>query len=134
MLEEEKHAASRNRKPYARIIDYNLYSADFGSTSNLLSNAVDSIKAQPNPHHLISACNGSGVMLNMEKESLGSCGIIPLTTLQPKPATGDLFAAAAFVQVAVGAALYGKPRFKGVVLANCMGYGSEQGIFLLEAA
>ena len=52
----------------------------------------------------------------------------------PKAALGDLFAAAAPVQVGLAA---GWTRFNHArcrVLANCFGYGSEQAAFLLEQA
>jgi hypothetical protein len=53
------------------------------------------------------------------------------TTLFPKRHAGNLFAAAAALQVGLGALL--AQRLGRRVLANCFGYGSEQAAFLLEA-
>jgi 3-oxoacyl-(acyl-carrier-protein) synthase len=134
VLEDKNAAAARGKKAYARITDYNLYSADLGSTSEMLSNAIGRLTLGSNQLHLVSACDGAPAIANMERESLEYCGIKCSSTMQPKSGMGDLFAAAAFVQVGLGAAFAKKTNHSGQILANCMGYGSEQAVFVMEAA
>ena len=52
--------------------------------------------------------------------------------LRPKANLGNLFAAAAAVQVGLAAELAGKRERGQPVLAICFGYGSEQASFVLE--
>jgi 3-oxoacyl-(acyl-carrier-protein) synthase len=52
-------------------------------------------------------------------------------SLRPKPCVGNLFAAAAALQVALGAVLANQTG--GRVLSECFGHGSEQAAFLLQA-
>ena len=63
-----------------------------------------------------------------ERQALADAGIDDTDTLEPKRHTGNLFAAAAALQVGLAAARPGK------VLANCFGYGAEQAAFVLEPA
>jgi hypothetical protein len=58
-------------------------------------------------------------------------GVVDQCRICPKKHAGDLFAAAALLQVALAALQLqhvGSP-----VLANCFGHGSEQAAFILEA-
>jgi hypothetical protein len=66
----------------------------------------------------------------MMNSCLNGLRAIPSCVLRPKPCVGNLFAAAAALQVALGALLV--ERLGGRVLANCFGHGSEQAAFLLE--
>ena len=50
--------------------------------------------------------------------------------ISPKKQAGDLFAAAAALQIGLGALLAAQSGQR--VLANCFGHGSEQAAFLLE--
>jgi hypothetical protein len=69
-----------------------------------------------------------GELVALETAGLGQCRL-----LHPKSHFGNLFAAAAPVQVALAALLANLHR--GVpVLANCFGHGTEQAAFVLEAA
>ena len=65
-----------------------------------------------------------------EAAALASLAITAETVLYPKQQIGNLFAAAAALQVGMGALL--AQRLGQRVLANCFGHGSEQGAFLLE--
>jgi len=60
-------------------------------------------------------------------------GTAARTTLKPKASVGNLFAAAAALQVALGAALAKQLGPGARILANCFGHGTEQAAFLLEA-
>ena len=66
----------------------------------------------------------------MTDSCLNESRAIPNCVLRPKPCVGNLFAAAAALQAALGAMLV--DRLGGRVLANCFGHGSEQAAFLLE--
>jgi hypothetical protein len=50
--------------------------------------------------------------------------------IRPKRHIGNLYAAAAAVQVGLAALI--AHRDKQQALADCFGYGSQQGVFLLE--
>ncbi len=56
-----------------------------------------------------------------------------VTFITPKSNIGDLFAASAAVQVAIAAEMSKASNTSKQVLANCFGYGTEQGSFVLEA-
>ena len=75
-------------------------------------------------------------LLLKKKGDIESAGTIPIEelekTLCPKPQAGNLFAAAAPLQVALGALLARQGTCR--VLANCFGHGSEQAAFVLEPA
>lgn len=62
--------------------------------------------------------------------ALSSLQLAAKTVIYPKPHAGNLFAAAAALQVALGAML--AERSGTLVLANCFGHGSEQAAFVLE--
>jgi len=61
-------------------------------------------------------------------------GLRPAHEVRPKAHLGNLFAAAAAVQVALAAVLAKRAENDGAVLAHCFGYGSEQAAFVLEKA
>ncbi len=134
VLEDQKRAAARGKKVYARITDYALYSSDNGSTSDMLSKSITAILSGQNSAHMVSACDGSGIAAGIEQQALASCGIKSSAAIWPKAGLGDLFAAAAFVQVGLGAALARKLAPGSRILANCMGFGSEFAAFALESA
>jgi hypothetical protein len=54
--------------------------------------------------------------------------------IRPKDHVGDLFAAAAAVQVALGAAMVSRGSSVKRALAECCGYGSEKAAFVMESA
>jgi hypothetical protein len=59
-------------------------------------------------------------------------GLEPCELLRPKLHLGNIFAAAAAVQVGLAAELAGRGESGRPVLADCFGYGSEQASFALE--
>jgi 3-oxoacyl-[acyl-carrier-protein] synthase II len=79
---------------------------------------------------LVAAANGNPSAAQSETQALAASQITTDTVVCPKRGTGDLFAAAAALQVALGALL--SERHRGRVLAHCLGHGSEQGAFVLE--
>jgi len=68
-----------------------------------------------------------------EGEALAQAGLDPQLVIRPKSHLGDLFAAAAAVQLGLGAELALHNGSSRKVLANCCGFGSQQAAFALEA-
>ena len=65
-------------------------------------------------------------------QALEQLSLEPTFRLYPKLYLGNLYAAAAAVQVVLAAALAQRAELGQQVLANCFGHGSQQGVFLLE--
>jgi len=133
VLEDENQARARGKKVYARIKDCKLYSADMANPLDRLASTIRSISLGQNPMPFVSACDGSSITEKIECEALASCGIKASPAIYPKTGLGDLFAAAAFAQVGLGALLAWKLKMENPVLVNCIGYGSEQAVFTMEA-
>lgn len=134
VLEDQQKAAARNKKPYARLNECRLYSASANISSKDLADRISSVHKSCGPVHLISACDGDGSMALKEQAALKACKLDALNTIAAKAAVGNLFAAAAFLQVGLAAALAQDPDCSAPILAHCSGYGSEQAIFFVEAA
>ena len=81
---------------------------------------------------VIAAANGNRALEQDEATALVNSGVAPCDWLQPKKSIGDLFAAAAAVQVALGAVM--AEKISGAVLARCAGFRSEPAAFVLEHA
>ena len=134
VLEDEKQAKARGKKVYAKMKDFTQYSTDSDITADLLARTLSDMSLKYNPVHMVSACDGNPATADTEHKALTVCGIKTVSTIFPKTGLGNLFAAAAFAQVGLGAALAHQLGDGNTVLANCMGYGSEQAVFTLEAA
>jgi 3-oxoacyl-(acyl-carrier-protein) synthase len=79
----------------------------------------------------ISAVNGDGQIEQDEMMAMEPLRIEAGQRLTPKQYAGDLFAAAAFLQLGMAALAARKAR--SPVLANCFGYGAGHAAFILEA-
>lgn len=132
VMEKEPDARARNARIYARLDRI----AQKSACSDLeLPHLQRDILAELGigQHHvplLVGAANGNPVYSDAEAEALRAVGGGFDKTYCPKNQGGDLFAAAAALQVAVAAACVA--RYHDNVLANCFGFGSEQAAFLLE--
>lgn len=73
-------------------------------------------------------------MREAESQAIEQASLHTAARLQPKRFLGNLYAAAAAVQVALGAAVAHRAGCGQRVLANCFGYGSQFGSFVLEGA
>lgn len=82
---------------------------------------------------IVGAGDGDAGIASAERTAIERAGLGGCEMICPKKHLGNLFAAAAGVQVALAAALASQ-SCATTVLANCFGYGSEQAAFLLEAA
>ncbi len=130
VLEEQEAAAARGRTGYARIRDFKLCSCSgrWPSTDHLVK-ALTDLKLH-GVTCLVSACDGNPDLDDIEKESMARVNIDAQTTTKPKTSAGNLFAAAAPLQLACAALA---THQHSTVLANCLGFGTEQGAFVLEA-
>ena len=132
VLEEEGNAAARGARIHARLSGFSLATRRKGSsgmeacaqTLGRLRFSGSSLDA------IVAAANGDALAEQDENQALATLQIWALTVVHPKKQMGDLFAAAAPVQIGLAAWLAG--RQGGWVLANCFGHGSEQAAFLLE--
>jgi len=79
---------------------------------------------------MVGSGDGDLVAEQEEAAALAATRISARTILHPKKHIGDLFAAAAPVQVGLAALL--AQRGSRSVLANCFGHGTEQAAFVLE--
>jgi hypothetical protein len=82
---------------------------------------------------VVAAGDGDVAIAEGEQEAFQQVGLEPGGLLRPKLNLGNLFAAAAAVQVGLAATLADKQEEGKQVLADCFGHGSEQAAFLLEA-
>jgi 3-oxoacyl-[acyl-carrier-protein] synthase II len=130
VLENETEAAARQARVYARV-------AGFGGASWRKKDSRPETYRRalapcgPAPFSvLVSAADGDPKTGTEEGEALAELLGPEVKLVLPKPGVGNLFAAAAALQVGLGALLAhqtGRP-----VLANCFGPGSEQAAFRLE--
>ena len=132
VLENESDALARGVRAYARwtgmALGTHVQRANRVSTyGELLAQATT---GGANFRCLISSANGEVSLEQNEVAALKGMRITSEHTLAPKRYAGDLFAAAAFLQVAMAA--QATHQLGGRALANCFGHGSEQAVFILE--
>jgi 3-oxoacyl-[acyl-carrier-protein] synthase II len=132
ILENEQTAVKRGKRAYARISNYKLGSIG-GKVrpSEVLCSIVSEFKINTSLK-VIAAGDGDINILENEKQAFNHSGLKPEQILKPKSHIGNLFAAAAIVQVGLGAELASRRNESQQVMANCFGHGSEQGSFILE--
>jgi len=133
VLESGQQAARRGARIYARIGSLMLRSvpAD-GRAVETLGELLCGIGNHGRPF-VVAAEDGDVELAEAERAALEAARILAVSTARPKTCLGNLFAAAAAVQVALAAALASRASARQQVLANCFGHGSEQASFLLEA-
>jgi 3-oxoacyl-[acyl-carrier-protein] synthase II len=118
-----------------------------GTLAEVLSSVLRGLEV-PSEAGAVLAGDGDPVYSDAEQTAMESIGIavqggqshfrcakigtVPGEQLRPKSHLGNLFAAAAAVQMALAAVLANRHR-RRAVLANCFGHGTEQAAFLLEA-
>jgi 3-oxoacyl-[acyl-carrier-protein] synthase II len=131
VLEEEKAAAARGARVYARIRDYRIrtHAAD----RSLQETYVKVLSGFGSNGSVVAIGSGDGDEEYSRAEMAACDNTHVRPGLQTKQALGDLFAAAAPVQVAIAAEMCHRAGDGERVVANCFGFGSEQAAFLLEA-
>ena len=129
VLETETTALSRGAKPYARLANWSFQCQQGPARADVLEAAITGLAAQ-HVGAVIAAANSDPALDQAEAEALARLKIAALPTLSPKRHLGDLFAAAAPLQVALAALL--AKQLGQAALANCFGHGTEQAAFLME--
>ena len=134
VLEEETAAAKRGKRPYALVKDHIIES--MSSVSHLEDIACSVISQLERPDAapiLVGAGDGDLSVDRSETRALERAHLECRDLLRPKSNIGDLFAAAAPVQVGLAAHVARQQEQGQTVMANCFGYGSEKAAFVLEA-
>ena len=132
VLEDEEHATKRGKRAYAKITDYAIRSsAGDSSLKDTFSSAISELKTN-GIAAVVAAGDGDIAISEGEQQAFEEVGLEPCELLRPKLHLGNLFAAAAAVQVGLAAELASRGESGRPVLADCFGYGSEQASFELE--
>jgi 3-oxoacyl-[acyl-carrier-protein] synthase II len=132
VLEDRERAAERGKRGYAEIAGYSVRSTNNGGElKDTLVSAMSPLQ-EANYGAVLAAGDGDFATDDSERRAFEQMGITANEFHRPKSHLGNLFAAAAAVQVALAAELVGRRNANGPVLANCFGFGTEQGSFLLE--
>jgi 3-oxoacyl-(acyl-carrier-protein) synthase len=128
VLENETTARRRGANIHARIAAWNFQCQQGLPQAKVLESLLAALAPQQ-VAAIIAAANSDPALDQAEAAALARLDLANNLVLSPKKQLGDLFAAAAPLQVALGALAarqLGKP-----VLANCFGHGTEQAAFLL---
>ena len=134
VLEEEGHAQARGARVYARIPRHALGTV---SRKSPLADAFPALLAglpTQGVSHLVAASDGDHPIREAESQAIEQVSLQTAVRIHPKYFLGNLYAAAAAVQVALAATVAKRAGRGERVLANCFGYGSQHGSFLLEGA
>ena len=132
VLEEETRARRRGAHVYACLAGVGFATQCQGeSRDTSYAQALRKcLAASGSPSALVSAADGDPNVEADETRALARLNLRFEKRVRPKLCAGNLFAAAAALQVAGGAVL--ACRTGQSVVANCFGHGSEQAVFLLE--
>ena len=151
VLESQRRAAERGARIYARIAETRMATVN-GSREGAYRQLVRGNGRAVSPKPPFSACNEPLGERSLPQRSLPPCdvlvaggdGDVPLREaedqvlaegpgfdriIRPKEHAGNLFAAAAAMQIAIAATL---AKNGSRAMAHCFGHGSEQAVFVLE--
>lgn len=131
VLEPQEAAVARGARVHARVSSYNLRPVSGGDLFQTRLNVLKDLDLG-NTGALVSSASGDELQDKLESSVLEALGISFPRVIQPKKGAGDLFAAAAPLQMALAATLIDAGEKQ--VLANCFGYGSTLAAFLVESA
>jgi 3-oxoacyl-[acyl-carrier-protein] synthase II len=143
VLEEHTQAARRGAKIYALVRGHsfgsimtksNVFSASNGrgfTKAEVLANVLRTLNISADIR-VVAAGDGDVDISAAESGALENLGLDRRDVLRPKSHLGNLFAAAAAVQLALAATVAARQASVTPVLANCFGFGTEQAAFSLE--
>ena len=132
VLETEADALKRGARIHAGFGAFNLRPhCDLDAMANTRGAVLNRLGIRE-AGTLVSSANGDEGNDEQEAAVLQVSGVSVATRICPKKQVGDLFAAAATLQIALGAMLTAAGA--ATVLANCFGHGSTQAAFVLEKA
>jgi len=131
VLETAEAAAARGARAYARISQSCLRTHPEGTPrADAYLEALKGLQFSSEPLVALVAADNGDISTNRdERQAMTTLQITAPTMIAPKQKAGDLFAAAAALQIGLGALL--AERGQGRVLANCFGHGSELAAFVL---
>ncbi len=132
VLEDEEQAIHRQKRIYARICGFQNSTA---RNEVALDDVFRKIFSGLNADRIattVAAGDGDISIFESEQQAMKAAGLKPDMLLRPKSGLGNLFAAAAAVQVGLAAELTNRQKASQTVLVNCFGHGSEQASFILE--
>ncbi len=132
VLENEQNALVRGARMYGSVSAVSLRITGKGKDlAQTRAEVLQGLNAPGGVSALLSSSTGEEAWELQEPRILRSARISTEAIIRPKPQVGDLFAAAALLQLALGALLTEGGRSR--VLVNCFGHGSTQAAFLLES-
>jgi 3-oxoacyl-(acyl-carrier-protein) synthase len=129
VLETAATARSRGARIHAHLAGWNFQCQQGSPQASLLESVLHALGPLI-VGAVIAAANSDPARDDAEAAALARMDLADPLVLSPKKHLGDLFAAAAPLQVALAALLAG--QLGQPVLANCFGHGTEQAAFLLE--
>jgi 3-oxoacyl-(acyl-carrier-protein) synthase len=132
VLENRERATRRHARIYAGVRGHascSVTSKD--SLADPLAGVLQELNMDSKPL-IVAAADGDVGISEAEQTAMAKTGLAGCASIRPKAHVGNLFAAAAGVQMVLAAAL--ASQRKTSVLANCFGYGTEHASFWLEAA
>lgn len=132
VLENKDRAQQRNARILAQLGKYRLGSTvDDSSLSTVFASLLERYEVEDGMW-LVAAGEGDPAFSRAEAETFQRVGVQPSELLHPKRHVGNLFAAAAALQVALAAELIARREGPRHVLAHCSGHGTEHGAFWVE--
>ena len=133
VLEDRGRAMARGARAYARIAGHAIgtTSGNFTLTDTFAA-LIAGTKAR-DVGGIIAAGDGDRTIRDAEADAIERESLAAAPAVHPKRFMGNLYAAAAAVQVALAASLAHGAGGGLKVLANCFGHGTQHGSFLLEA-
>jgi len=134
ILENEDEAIRRERTPYTRISGYNIGSmSNTSKLENMMYSVMSGLKADDGLSVIVGSGDGDHTVANNETQAFERIGFKSQKLLKPKSNIGNLYAAAAVVQVGLAAHIAKQQKRGQSIMANCFGYGTEKASFLLES-
>ena len=132
VLEDEQAAVARGARIKARLAGWAIRTADGQGQADAYLAAI-SAAGGAGAASLVAAADGDPLLREAEQAAIARAGVEPADTVQPKRHMGNLFAAAAAVQVGLGAEMAERARAGRRILIDCFGHGSQQAAMVLEA-
>ena len=133
VLEDRDAALRRSAAPYATIEAYSIRSICADSDlKTTCAETISGLKIRQDVT-LVTSADGDVGIGRAEQYALEQTGINTRAEVHPKSCIGNTFAAAAPMQVAIGAAICSGQTAGHTTLVNCFGPGTEQAAFRMEA-
>jgi len=134
VLEDEIAAAKRGKRTYALLKEHVIQSTSGDSKLEDIAYTIISQLKRPDAAPIVvGASEGNSAVETSETRAFERAHLECRDFLKPKSSIGNLFAAAAPLQVGLAAQLASKQKKSQTAIANCFGYGSEKASFVLEA-